>query len=220
MMLKKKFRRRIVLLLLFVSIAYLVFGMVPLFQGKDVHVDAPRTYTHSNKNGYYRLNVEAGEYYTFTFNYHIADEINPQIRLFSHSFKTVGIQKDPGQGTYVSIGFYAEHGGYYYITVVNVKNAFANVHMEKFYDHVDNLFPTTYVSAVRLLHIIIIAILFTTGVILSIVRYSQAKKKEAREWEINNTRICPTCGVKYMKVIKYCTACGYTFEKPEEYKNY
>ena len=191
-----------------------------MFQGKEVHVDAPRTYIHNKKNGYYRLNVEQGEYYTFTFNYHIADKINPQIRLFSHSFKTVGIQKDPGLGTFVSIGFYAEHGGYYYITVVNVKGAFANVHMEKYYDHADNFHPTTYVSAVRILLISAIAILFTTGVILSIVRYSQAKKNEAREWERLNTTICPECNMKHKKGVGYCTTCGHTFTEPDEFENY
>jgi rubredoxin len=76
------------------------------------------------------------------------------------------------------------------------------------------------VSPLRLTIIILIAILFTTGFVLTLVNYSKIKKKEKFEWEIKNTVTCPSCGLKYVKGIKYCTACGYTFEKPGEYKNY
>lgn len=219
-MLKKKLRKRIILLLLFSATAYLIIGIIPWFQGKEIHVNEHQSFKHTNDNGYYRLQVEPHDYYIFHITYTENDELNPQIRLFSRSYKTIGIQKESVAYGHISLCFYAEHQGNYYVTVTNSKGGYFAVNLEKNFDQNEMLYHTSYVNPLRLIIIITIALLFSTSVIISLVNYSQNKKKEDAEWEIKNMVICPTCGIKYNKRVQYCATCGYTFEKPKEYNNY
>ena len=113
---KKKLRRILVWLTVFLSTSYLIFGMIPLFQGKAVFVDQPRSYYNSTNNGYYRLIVEPHEYYTFYLDYYALNGVHSEARLFSRAFKTVGICRSSDDINTISIGFFAEHGGSYYVT--------------------------------------------------------------------------------------------------------
>ncbi len=215
-----KIRRRIVLLVLFVIVVYLILGLIPFFQGKEIHVNEHNSYVHHQDKGYYRLVVEPAEYYTFYLYYQENNDIDPQIRLFSNSFKTVGIQKESTTWGQISIGFYAKHGGHYFVTVTNSKGGHFATYLDKYYDQAENLNPIKYVSSIRLTLVISIAVVFLSGVILSLKNYSQSNKNEKLEWKIKNTTTCPTCRSKYVKGVQYCTVCGYTFEKPTEYKDY
>jgi hypothetical protein len=203
-----------------VCLSYLVIGILPHFQGSEISVDHTTRFKHPQERAYYRFQVSKGKKYSFMLEYY-DEELQPEIRLFSHSFKTFGrktVESYPVNG--LAIDFTAKHDGSYYVTVLNSEGGYYFVTLSSIPD-------VEYFTSIKkcanpwnfMLFLIFVSLVpITMGFAIDFYRHKT--KEEKTRWQMRNIIKCPGCGIHLKKDSEYCNTCGYTFSPPKDYENY
>ena len=193
----------------------LIIGIIPMFQGKEILPATGYSFKHFSENGYYRLKVTRGYYYLrLDFSGY---DIEPEIQVFSNSFKVKGISIQLIDWIHPSNFLFqvkAKHNGHVYLTIKDSKGAIFYMYLTRTTNDHYYIFSHPYTNTWKLATTVCSS-LFIAG--WGIFLILSLKEKSTEEKLRKN---CPMCSVSQKKDMEYCTACGYIFTAPREYKIY